>query len=89
MTQPAYPRSLVRPISRHALRHQRATRVRPAEGMRKDSIEIVDEIHQFLRKSFTEVNEPRRTTFLMITPKTTSIWFSRVESLRSQRLCGL
>ena len=28
------------------------------------------------RKSFTDVNEPRRINFRMITPKTTSIWFS-------------
>ena len=29
-----------------------------------------------LRKSATDVNEPRRMTFRMITPKTTSIWLS-------------
>src|SRR3954463_708603 len=28
------------------------------------------------RRSATEVNEPRRITFRMITPKITSIWFS-------------
>ena len=28
------------------------------------------------RKSFTDVNEPRRITFRMIIPKIVSIWFS-------------
>src|SRR3954466_12390762 len=32
--------------------------------------------NSFVRRSATEVNEPRRTTFRMITPNTTSIWFS-------------
>src|SRR3954449_10450469 len=32
--------------------------------------------NSFVRKSATEVNEPRRITFRMITPKITSIWFS-------------
>src|SRR3974377_1996237 len=44
MTQPAYPCSLLCPASRRWLRHQRTTRVRPAEGMGKDSIEIGDKI---------------------------------------------
>src|ERR1700736_2185148 len=33
-------------------------------------------LNNLLRKSSTEVNEPRRITFRMITPKITSIWFS-------------
>src|SRR3954463_16827623 len=32
--------------------------------------------NSFVRKSSTDVNEPRRITFRMITPKITSIWFS-------------
>src|SRR5271157_1207695 len=48
MTQPAYPCSLLCPASRRWLRHQRTTRVRPAEGMGKYSIEIVDKIQQFI-----------------------------------------
>src|SRR4051812_16512635 len=59
MTQPAYPRSLVRPVSRHALRHQRTTRVRPAEGGRKDAIEICYKIHQFVAQI---IHRGERTT---------------------------
>ena len=32
--------------------------------------------NSLLRKSATDVNDPRRITFRMITPKTVSIWFS-------------
>src|SRR3954452_3255413 len=35
------------PASRRRLRHQRTTRVRPAERMREDAIEIIDEIYPF------------------------------------------
>jgi hypothetical protein len=37
-----------------------------------------------LRRSATEGNDPRRITFRMITPNTTSIWFSH-ERVRSQK----
>src|SRR3954453_21087621 len=33
-------------------------------------------LNSFVRRSSTEVNEPRRITFRTITPKTVSIWFS-------------
>src|SRR3974390_2946835 len=52
MMQPAYPCSLLCPALRRWLRHQRTTRVRPAEGMGKDSIEIGDKIHQFITQIF-------------------------------------
>ena len=64
------------PISRHSLRHQRTTRVRPAEGMGKDTIEICYKIHQLITQIFHRGERARRTAFLMITPKTPSIWFS-------------
>src|SRR4249920_3006155 len=52
MTQPSSPPSLSCPASRRGLRHQRATRVRPAEGMGEYSIEIGDKIQQFITQIF-------------------------------------
>src|SRR5512133_3137005 len=71
MKQETCPGLLFCPASRRGL-YQRPTRVRPAERLGEHSIKF----NSFVRKSPTEVNEPRRTTFRMITPNTTSIWFS-------------
>src|SRR5512135_3832639 len=52
MMRPAYPRSLLCPASRRWLRHQRTTRVPPAEWMGKYSMEIFDKIRQFITQVF-------------------------------------
>src|SRR4051812_36342979 len=75
MMRKASPGLLSCPASRRCL-HQRTTRVRPAERLGEHPIEIGDEVNSFARRSAIEVNEPRRITSRMITPKTTSIRFS-------------
>src|SRR3982750_567308 len=45
-------------------------------GLAKTRLKYAMKFNSFARKSSTDVNEPRRITFRMITPKITSIWFS-------------
>ena len=45
-------------------------------GWANTRLKYVMKLNSFVRKSSTEVNEPRRITFRRITPNTTSIWFS-------------
>src|SRR5258708_4627544 len=45
-------------------------------GLANTRLKYVRKFNSFPRKSATEVNDPRRITFRMITPKITSIWFS-------------
>src|SRR3982750_2016615 len=45
-------------------------------GLAKTRLKYAMKLNSFVRKSSTEVNDPRRITFRMITPKIVSIWFS-------------
>src|SRR3982750_1809495 len=45
-------------------------------GLANTRLKYAMKFNSFARKSSTDVNEPRRITFRMITPKITSIWFS-------------
>ena len=45
-------------------------------GLANTRLKYTMKFNSFVRKSATDVNEPRRITFRMITPKITSIWFS-------------
>ena len=45
-------------------------------GLANTRLKYAMKFNSFVRKSSTDVNEPRRITFRMITPKITSIWFS-------------
>src|SRR4051795_710070 len=45
-------------------------------GLANTRLKYAMKLNSFVRKYSTEVNEPRRITFRMITPKITSIWFS-------------
>src|SRR3982750_2880748 len=45
-------------------------------GLANTRLKYAMKFNSFARKSSTDGNEPRRITFRMITPKTTSIWFS-------------
>ena len=45
-------------------------------GLANTRLKYSMKFNSLLSRSSTDVNEPRRITFLMITPKTVSIWFS-------------
>src|SRR5947208_15383344 len=45
-------------------------------GLANTRLKYAMKFNSFVRRSSTDVNEPRRITFRMITPKITSIWFS-------------
>src|SRR5271157_1116922 len=45
-------------------------------GLANTRLKYAMKFNSFVRKSTTDVNDPRRITFRMITPNTTSIWFS-------------
>ena len=44
-------------------------------GLANTRLKYAMKFNSLLSRSSTDVNEPRRITFLMITPKTVSIWF--------------
>src|SRR3954452_6423599 len=45
-------------------------------GLANTRLKYAIKFNSFVHKSSTDVHEPRRITFRMITPKITSIWFS-------------
>src|SRR6476469_3881855 len=45
-------------------------------GLANARLKYAMKFNNFVRRSSTDVNEPRRITLRMITPKITSIWFS-------------